>query len=128
LGQAQPAVAKDASRRKVRDLHSGDVLFQFYQDDYFDAVVRLEAARDFGRLPHHAAEAELLAGGMYLSLGLHAEADRIFGRLLTDGVEPAVADRAYFYLARIGYQRGHYEQAARNLARAGGGLPGAVEP
>jgi len=128
LGQAQPAVAKDASRREIRDLHYGDVLFQFYQDDYFDAIVRLEAARDFGRLPNHAAEAELLAGGMYLSLGLHQEADLIFNRLLAGSVDRAVADRAFFYLARIGYQRGHYEQAARNLARIGAPLPGELEP
>ena len=128
LAIAQAAVAKDAPRREIRDLHYGDVLFQFYQDDYFDAIVRLEAARDFGRLPNHAAEAELLAGGMYLSLGLHQEADLIFNRLLAGSVDRAVADRAFFYLARIGYQRGHYQQAARNLARIGAPLPGELEP
>ena len=128
LVPAPGAVARDAPRREIRDLHYGDVLFQFFQDDYFDAVVRLEAARDFGHLPHHAADAELLAGGMYLSLGLHAEADRIFNRLLAGTVEPAVADRAFFYLARIGYQRAHYEQAARNLARIQGPLPDELEP
>ena len=128
LGPGPAAVAKDAPRREVRDLHYGDVLFHYFQDDYFDAVVRLEAARDFGRLPHHAAEAELLAGGMYLSLGLHTEADRIFNRLLAGSVEPSVADRAFFYLARIGYQRGYHDQAARNLARIQAPLPGELEP
>jgi tetratricopeptide (TPR) repeat protein len=122
------AVAKDSPQREVRDLHYGDVLFQFFQDDYFDAVVRLEAARDFGRLPNHAAEAELLAGGMYLSLGLYSEADRIFNHLLAGSLDPSVADRAFFYLARIGYQRGHFEQAARNLGRIHGPLPGELEP
>ncbi len=111
----------------VRDLHYGDVLFHFYQDDYFDAVVRLEASRDFGRLPHHAGEAELLAGGMYLSLGLHAEANRIFNRLLAGPVPQAARDRAHFYLARIGYQRGYYDEAAANLRRIEGSLPGDLE-
>ncbi len=128
LGPGGAAVAGDSPRREVRDLHYGDVLFQFFQDDYFDAVVRLEAARDFGRLPNHAAEAELLAGGMYLSLGLHAEADQIFNRVLAGSLDSSVADRAFFYLARIGYQRGHYDQAARNLARIKGPLPGELEP
>src|SRR5262245_35907160 len=128
LGLSAAALAKDAPRREVRDLHYGDVLFHYYQDDYFDAVVRLEAARDFGRLPHHAAEAQLLAGGMYLSLGLYAEADRIFNRLLDGDVDPSVASRAFFYLARIGYQRGHYEQAARNLARIASPLSADLEP
>lgn len=128
LAAPQAAVSRDTPRREIRDLHYGDVLFQFYQDDYFDAVVRLETARDFGRLPNHAAEAELLAGGMYLSLGLHSEADRIFNRLAAGSLEPAAADRAFFYLARIGYQRGHYEQASRNLARITASLPPDLEP
>jgi hypothetical protein len=112
----------------IRDLHYGDVLFHFFQDDYFDAVVRLEAAEDFGRLPNHAGEAELLAGGMYLSLGLHTEASRIFNRLLAGPVPQAVSDRAHFYLARIGYQRGYYEEAAGNLRRIHGALSGDLEP
>ena len=60
---------------KIRDLDYGDVLFHFYQDDYFGALVRLEAASDLGRMPSHEADAELLAGGLYLSLGLHAGGD-----------------------------------------------------
>ena len=113
---------------QVRDLDYGDVLFHFFQDDYFESIVRLEANRDFDRLRHHASEAELLAGGLYLSLGLHTEAERIFDRLLTGPVAPAVRDRARFYLARIGYQRGYYEAALRNLELVEQPLPGKLEP
>jgi tetratricopeptide (TPR) repeat protein len=112
---------------KVRDLAYGDVLFHFYQDDYFGALVRLEAARDYGRMPHHDADAELLSGGLYLSLGLHAEATRIFNRLLAGSVPQSVSDRARFYLARIGYQRGYYDQAWENLQKIRGTLPGSLE-
>jgi hypothetical protein len=59
---------------KVQDLHYGDVLYYFYQDDHFDALVRLAAYRDQGRLTAHARDAELLRGGLYLSLGQHREA------------------------------------------------------
>ena len=52
----------------VKDLHYGDVLFYFYQDDYFDSITRLLAARQLGRIPHTEGEAELLLGGLYLSL------------------------------------------------------------
>ena len=112
---------------KVRDLDYGDVLFHFYQDDYFGALVRLEAARDYGRMPNHDADAELLSGGLYLSLGLHAEATRIFNRLLAGSVPQSVSDRARFYLARIGYQRGYYDQAWENLQKIRGTLPGSLE-
>jgi hypothetical protein len=112
---------------KVRDLDYGDVLFHFFQDDYFGALVRLEAASDLGRMPHHDAEAELLSGGLYLSLGLHAEATRIFNRVLDGSVPGSVRDRARFYLARIGYQRGYYDQAWDSLRRIDGTLPGSLE-
>lgn len=112
----------------VRDLDYGDVLFHFFQDDYFDAIVRLEANRGFGRLQSHAGDADLLAGGLYLSLGLHDEATRIFDRLLSGPVAPSVRDRAYFYLARVAHQRGHEEQALRNLDHVLASLPGTLEP
>ena len=130
---AGDAFAKDLLRDKpppaqIRDLDYGDVLFHFFQDDYFDALVRLEASRDFGRIPHHEAEAELLAGGLYLSLGLHNEASRIFNKLLAGPVPQSVADRAFFYLARIGYQRGYLDDAWNSLQRIRGPLPGQLEP
>jgi len=36
----------------VKDLHYGDVLFYFYQDDFFDSITRLLAARELDRLPN----------------------------------------------------------------------------
>ena len=58
-GHAQDA-ARDPPPGTIRDLDYGDVLFHFFQDDYFDALVRLEVSRDLNRIEHHAAEAELL--------------------------------------------------------------------
>ncbi len=113
---------------RVRDLDYGDVLYWFFQEDYFGSVVRLEANRDFGRMRQHAADAELLSGGLYLSLGLHDEATQIFERLLAGPVAPSVRDRAWFYLARIGYQRGYYERALANLHHVQSPLPGKLEP
>ena len=113
---------------KIRDLDYGDVLFHFFQDDYFDALVRLEVSQELGRVPDHQAEAALLAGGLYLSLGMHLEATRRFERLLAGPVPRSVADRALFYLARIAYQRGYLEEAGRSLARIQGPLPGEIEP
>lgn len=112
---------------KIRDLDYGDVLFHFFQDDYFDALVRLEVAQQLGRVPDHQSEAALLAGGLYLSLGMHQEATRRFERLLAGPVPRSVADRALFYLARIQYQRGYLDEAGRSLARIQGALPGELE-
>lgn len=112
----------------VKDLHWGEVLFYFYQDDFLQALTRLGAAQDFNRVTHHPVEAELLKGGLYLSLGQHEEAGRIFKTLLNDNVPLDVRNRAWFYLAKVWYQRNYLEQAATALASIRGALPGSLEP
>ncbi len=77
---------------------------------------------------NHALEAELLKGGLYLSLGEHEEAGRIFKALLNDNVPLDVRNRAWFYLAKIWYQRSYLEDAATALASIRGALPGDLEP
>jgi Tetratricopeptide repeat len=99
----------------VKDLHYGDVLFYFYQDDYFDSITRLLAARQLERIPHTQGEAELLLGGLYLSLGEHVEAGRIFEALLKQNTTETVRNRAWFYLGKVWYQRGYLDESERAL-------------
>jgi tetratricopeptide (TPR) repeat protein len=99
----------------VKDLHYGDVLFYFYQDDYFDAITRLLAARELNRLPNTRGEAELLLGGLYLSLGEHVEAGRVFEKLLDGNATENVRNKAWFYLGKVWYQRGYLEESERAL-------------
>jgi len=99
----------------VQDLAYGDVLFYFFEDDYFDSITRLLAARQLGRIPHTPEEAELLLGGLYLSLGEHVEAGRIFEALLNKNTSEFVRNRAWFYLGKVWYQRGYLEESERAL-------------
>jgi Tetratricopeptide repeat len=99
----------------VQDLSYGDVLFYFYQDDYFDSITRLLAAQELQRIPHTQEEAELLLGGLYLSLGEHVEAGRIFEQLLKKNTSEPVRNRAWFYLGKVWYQRGYLEESERAL-------------
>jgi hypothetical protein len=122
------AMLAGAAPLVVHDLAYGDVLFHFYQGDFLGALVRLDAADHFGRLEHHAAEARLLKGGLYLSLGEHDEAGRIFESLLAAGAAPSVRDRAWFYLAKVWYQREYVDRAAAALASIGDALPAEFEP
>jgi hypothetical protein len=123
--EAQPLVG---TPQVVRDLHWGDVLFYFYQGDYLQALTRLGASQDFNRVSHHGVEAELLKGGLYLSLGQHEQAGRIFKALLNDNVPLDVRNRAWFYLAKVWYQRNYLEDSATALASIRGALPGDLEP
>ena len=99
----------------IKDLHYGDVLFYFFQDDYFDSITRLLAAQQLDRLPHTEGEAQLLLGGLYLSLGEHVEAGKIFEALLAGKTSEAVRNKAWFYLGKVWYQRGYLEESERAL-------------
>jgi tetratricopeptide (TPR) repeat protein len=107
----------------VKEPHYGEVLFYFYQEDYFPAIVRLLAAQEQGKLEQHAAQADLLKGGLYLSYGHHLEAADIFERLLADNVNPEIRDRTWFFLAKIWRQRGYLDKAQRALDNIGEDLP-----
>ena len=111
----------------VKDLYYGDVLFYFYQDDYFNALTRLRAAQEKNRMAHHADEAELLLGGLYLSYGEHLEAGAIFDRLLKADAPLSVRNRAWFYLGKVWYQRGYWAQAENALRKVEGELPAQLE-
>jgi hypothetical protein len=115
------------SPQVVRDLYYGDVLFHFYQDDYFGSLTRLGASQVLGRLTQQHDEAELLQGALYLSLGQHAEAGRIFRSLLNDNVADNVRNRAWFYLAKVWYQRSYLADAEQALASIKGALPDPLE-
>jgi hypothetical protein len=108
----------------VEDLHYGDVLFYYFQDDYFAAITRLLAAQELHRVPHTEGEAELLLGGLYLSLGEHVEAGRIFNALLAGNAPEAVRNRAWYYLGKLWYQRGYFAESERALRK----LSGNVDP
>jgi Tfp pilus assembly protein PilF len=129
---AAPAVEQDAipglPAVKVQDLHYGDVLFYFYQQDHFDALVRLAAYRDQGKIATQARDSELLRGGLYLSLGQHREAREIFERLLADPSTPQdVRNQAWFWLGKVLYAAGLYEDSDRALRQAAGTLPEDME-
>jgi len=107
----------------VKDPHYGEVLFYFYQEDYFPAIVRLLAAQDQSRLDEHLDQAELLLGGLFLSYGHHLEAAKIFERLLADNVDTEIRDRTWFFLAKIWLQRGYIDESQKALSSLSDNLP-----
>jgi len=107
----------------VKDPHYGEVLFHFYKEDYFPAIVRLLAAQKQGLISEHGEQAELLLGGLYLSYGHHLEAAAIFERLLADNVDLEIRDRTWFFLAKIWLQRGYLDKSQEALSYLSEDLP-----
>jgi len=103
--------------QQVQDLQYGEVLFHFYQDDYFTSISHLMAAQAQSQLPHHKDEAELLLGGLQLSYGMLSQAEERFRKLLGPDTSLDLRNRAWFYLTKISYQHGLYENAADAFKR-----------
>ena len=127
LSPAQAARKPDPNKLpsiRVQDLHYGEVLFQYYSGQEFEALTELEAFNQWQLMPHHVHDADLLAGGLYLELGMHNEAGERFQRLLTADVPVDVRNRAWFYLAKIWYERGYYDRAEQAV----GNIQGTLDP
>jgi hypothetical protein len=115
---------------RIRDLHFGDVLFLYFQNDDvhdFEALTRLLAYDHWKRMPHHEDDAQLLAAGLYLQLGMHNEAGERFAKLLTNDVPTGVRNRAWFYLGQIWYARGYLERAESALRKVNGRMSPELE-
>ena len=121
------ADGKKSEPTVVQDVHYGEVLFYFYQGEYFPAIVRLLAAQKQSQLESHEKESELLLGGLYLSYGHHLYAAEIFERLLADNVEPEIRDRTWFFLAKIWHQRGYLTESQEALNNIQAKLPKVLE-
>ena len=124
----QPVAAAETLTASVivKDAHYGEILYSFYQEEYFPAIVRTLVAREQQLIDHHDAESELLLGGLYLSYGHHLRAAEIFERLLAGNVEPQIRDRTWFFLAKIWNQRDYPEKAQVALDSIHGDLPEAI--
>jgi hypothetical protein len=107
----------------VKDLDYGTILFDYYQQDYFAALVQYEYAADKQMLQHHGDDARLLQGGMTLSYGLAKEAAAIFSDLLTPQVAELQRNRAWFYLAKLHYQKADIAASAHALMQIKGDVP-----
>jgi hypothetical protein len=132
LAAAGPALARRHDPEKlpetrIRDLHYGDALFYYYQGKDFETLTRLSAYEHWHLMPHHEEEAQLLMGGLYLSLGMHNEAGRRFEALLTNEVPTGVRNRAWFYLAQVWYARGYLDKAQAALERINGRMSAELE-
>lgn len=119
-----PVIGADENKSAsiVRDAYYGEALYHFFQQDNFTALTHLLAARKAGRISKNSDEAELLLGGLYLSYGQHERAGEIFDRLLSQVTDPAVRNRAWFFLGKVRYQRGLYEQAVVAFRKADPGF------
>ena len=106
----------------IKNLHYGEVLFNYFKDDYFTAITHLMAFQQLSRVSNHRPDDELLLGGIQLSYGMHNEAGQLFAKILEENEDDVIKNRAYYYLAKISYQRGYLNTAADYIDKVKGAV------
>jgi hypothetical protein len=132
LGTAVLMPAGSAVAMELRDLYFGEALYYAYQEDYFDALERLDAeiAQHYGvdeperdSLQHHIKNAEFSVGDFELNYRMHHRAGRAIKAVLEADVDDAVRNDAAYRLARIHFQKDQPAEALRALDRIHGEVP-----
>ncbi|NNL57426.1 MAG: hypothetical protein HKO71_06715 [Pseudomonadales bacterium] len=105
----------------MQDLDYGVALYDYFQQDYFNALSELLIAEKTGSIKHHTDFAKVLRGGIHLSYGMEEEARNIFYQIIEQG-------KAQSHLDNSGLSNGVVNTVASNIAQssnAEGGLLGA---
>lgn len=103
----------------VQSLRYGVTLFHLYQGDYFNSLTELMVGQQQAELGPHTENAELLRGGIALSYGMDREAEQVFTALLSEPRPGVDRGRAWFYLAKLAWQRGELGRVEAALDQAG---------
>ena len=108
------------------ELLYGVVLYDFFKEDYFSALIENEYLLQFDNAEASSPSGQVLKGGMLLSYGMPAPAKKLFDELLSDSVSQNVSNRAWYYLARIFYNKSEIENANKAIRRVSGDIPDVI--
>ena len=121
-----------AAGEDLKDLYFGEALYYAYQEQWFEALARLDAeiAQHYGvdeperdSLHAYIKNAEFDVGDFELRYRMHHRAGRAIKAVLEADVDPAVRNEAAFRLARIHFQKGQPEDALHTLEKIRGKAP-----
>jgi predicted negative regulator of RcsB-dependent stress response len=132
-----PAVlAAELAGDDPKDLYFGEALYYAQQEEYFEALERLDAeiAQHYAvdepqldSLHPQIGHAEFCIGDFELSYRMHHRAGRAIQRVLQGNVPEPVRNEGAFRLARIHFQKGHPEEALQALDAIHGEIPVAIQ-
>jgi len=108
-------IAAEKPLRNVADLRYGVVLYEYFQGNHFQSLTELMVAKERGGIQGHKDNPELIEGSLSLAFGMERQAGDIYDRLLGEDKPLAVRNAAWFYLAKIRYQRGELEAVKASL-------------
>lgn len=121
-----------ASANAAKDLYFGETLYYAHQQDYFEAIARLDAElgqyygldeRGLDTLHLYIHTAEFSVGDFELYYRMHQRAGRAIKGVIEGNVDPAVRNEAIYRLARILIQKNQPVNALHAIDRIKGEVP-----
>ena len=133
LFAATPArAAATAAPEKLEDLYLGEVLYYAFQEDWFEAISRLDGElAQYHRLDEpqldtlypHIGLAEFAVGDFELAYRMHQRAGRAINAVINGNVSDPVRNEALYRLARIYFHKSQPVNAQQALERIRGKVP-----
>ncbi len=129
LGSQQLTAAEP---RPQRDAFFGEALFYAQQQEYFEAISRLDTELklhhgvdepELDQLHYHVNDAEFSVGDFELSYRMHRKAGRAIQAVIEGNVAPEVRNEAIYRLARLYFQKEQNLNAFHAIERIEGPLP-----
>jgi hypothetical protein len=129
---ASSATAGGSSPRALKDLFFGEALYCAFQEDWFDAIARLdtELAQHHGldepkldSLYYHINQAEFAVGDFELAYRMHLRAGRAITAVIEGNVAESVRNEAIFRLAKLYFQKDQPLNALFAVERIRGDVP-----
>lgn len=105
------------------ELEYGTILFDYFQKDYFNALVEFEYNISINNSVAKSADGQVLKGGMMLSYGVPDEAYRLFKAVLAKSQPLDIRNRAWYYLAKFYYNKSEIAAATEALMQVKGEVP-----
>jgi hypothetical protein len=124
--------AATAAPRQLKDLYFGETLYYAYQQEWFEAIARLDSELlqhhrldqpELDSLFPHIGLAEFAVGDFELAYRMHRRAGRAISAVINGDVAPEVRNEAIFRLARIYFRKDQPQNALQALERIDGSVP-----
>lgn len=105
------------------ELEYGVVLYDYFQENYFKALVEYEYAFEQQNKLAVEPSGQVLQGGIMLSYGMPNASQRLFNVLLDKTTTQDVSNRAWYYLSKIYYNKSERENAQESLNKIKDDIP-----
>jgi len=118
--------ASTSAPDELKDLYFGEALYSAFQEEWFDAISRLDTELgqhhsldqpELDSLFHHFSLAEFAVGDFELAYRMHRRAGRAITEVINGDVEHDVRNEAIYRLAKIYFQKDQPVNALHALER-----------